>query len=363
MKNSTILSLALLSSLTAGAFAQGSLTPPAGPPVASMKTLDQVEARTSVQSLAAAPPYNITQPGSYYLTGNITVASGDAITITSNDVSIDLNGFTIRSTQTGAASGGAIANPAVDIKRLTVRNGSIVSGGTTSNGTHTAAGFQYGIADGSKTITGSVVTDVRVVGVSRFGIYLDRDGVVDRCTVSDCGDHGIYADIVNNCTVTGLAGNGIYAGAAVSNCRGDGYTGYGIQSVNASHCRGFAFIGTGISCTQNADNCTGESNSSIGLQCVVATNCTAASTSGAGISATSVANSRGTSTSGVGITASNATNCEGRSTGGPFGMSITGTASFCRGFRAGGVAIQAAIAVACTSGGGTITGNKQLGTP
>jgi hypothetical protein len=42
MNNNTILSLALLSALTAGAFAQGSLTPPPGAPAPAMKTLQQI---------------------------------------------------------------------------------------------------------------------------------------------------------------------------------------------------------------------------------------------------------------------------------------------------------------------------------
>jgi hypothetical protein len=95
----------LLAVTTATSFAQGPLNLP-GAPAPAMKSLDQIEARTDVLKLAAAPPYTITQPGSYYLTGNITVSSGSAIVITAaSDVSIDLNGFTIASTLTGSANG------------------------------------------------------------------------------------------------------------------------------------------------------------------------------------------------------------------------------------------------------------------
>src|SRR5438094_2967891 len=55
-------------------FAQGSLTPP-GAPAPTMKSLDQIEARTAISSA----PFTINQPGSYYLTKNLNVTNGDAI--------------------------------------------------------------------------------------------------------------------------------------------------------------------------------------------------------------------------------------------------------------------------------------------
>ena len=57
-------------------FGQGSLTPP-GAPAPTMKTLSQIEPRIIIN--AAGTPgdssnlFNITQPGSYYLTTNIYV--------------------------------------------------------------------------------------------------------------------------------------------------------------------------------------------------------------------------------------------------------------------------------------------------
>jgi hypothetical protein len=41
--------------------AQGSLTPPPGAPAPTMKTLDQIEARTPISSA----PFTISAPGSY----------------------------------------------------------------------------------------------------------------------------------------------------------------------------------------------------------------------------------------------------------------------------------------------------------
>jgi hypothetical protein len=64
-----------------------------------MKSLDQIEARTAITGAGAVV---ISQAGSYYLTRNITVSSGDAITIGANNVTLDLNGFAISSTAPSA---------------------------------------------------------------------------------------------------------------------------------------------------------------------------------------------------------------------------------------------------------------------
>src|SRR5208282_3722482 len=82
-------------------FAQGSLTPP-GPPGTTMLTLSQIEPRAPISSA----PFTISQPGSYYLTTNLTVTGGNAITIAANNVTLDLNGFTISSTAPSATGYG-----------------------------------------------------------------------------------------------------------------------------------------------------------------------------------------------------------------------------------------------------------------
>src|ERR1022692_4447454 len=83
------------------AFGQGALTPP-GAPAPDMKTLAQIEPRTPI----SYAPFTITNSGSYYLTTNLTVSSGNAITIATNGVTLDLGGFTIASTTPSAAGAG-----------------------------------------------------------------------------------------------------------------------------------------------------------------------------------------------------------------------------------------------------------------
>jgi Right handed beta helix region len=215
----------LLALTTTISIAQGPLNPPPGGPTTTMKSLDQIEARTPIPATvtpAAGPHFTITQPGSYYLTGNITVTSGDGILITADrDVSIDLNGFTIASTRTGSFDGRAIALPD-QFSRLTVRNGSIWSGTTVSA---TAAvnrnGFSYGIYS-TGALVDSLISGVHVSGCAGSGIYLDNEGIVENCTASHNGDDGIFCagGVVTGCTARLNGASGIVAiGSSVTNSR------------------------------------------------------------------------------------------------------------------------------------------------
>ena len=239
----TLLLLALSACFT---LAQGPLTPPLGVPAPSMKSLAQIEARTAIPPSPAVPTsgphYLILSPGSYYLTGNITMASGDAIVINSDDVSIDLNGFTIKSIQTNGTSGSAI-NVTSDRSRITIKNGSIVSGTVVVTGaTPVPLGFIHGIYSNT-SIKQALISDLQVSGTSGSGILIDEGGIIERCTVSNCGNRGLSAAIVRDCSVT--------------NCYGDG-----IDTENAMNCISSSVIGTGIYCYGNATNCKGFSSAS-----------------------------------------------------------------------------------------------------
>jgi hypothetical protein len=130
----TVLALSTLNSQLSTAFAQGSLTPP-GQPAPTMKSADQIEPRTIVNAVNtpgdATSLFIIRQPGSYYLTTNLTVSTGDGIDINTNNVTLDLNGFTIASTAASATGNGILL--ASGLSDITIYNGHI-RGGVTNNG-------------------------------------------------------------------------------------------------------------------------------------------------------------------------------------------------------------------------------------
>jgi hypothetical protein len=327
--------------------AQGPLNPP-GAPAPTLKTLDQVEARTPISSLPAL----IVTPGSYYLAADLRVSSGDGITINSDDVSLDLHGFTLSSTASPAS--GVAINITGAHQNVVVKNGHIRGTTTFAAGVFTTGGFLDGIRVGSAFSTNLRIADVNVHGVGDDAIDLATGlapaSVVERCTVSVCGGIGIRAPMVRHCSAEVTGASAILADIA-SGCRG--------ESV------GVAAGDHGIAATFMAKNCRGIASAGAGVQSAQVSNCRGTSTSGAGIAATQVQNSRGISTSAIGLSAANALNCQGESTSGAFGLQASSTAAFCRGKQDAGTAISAPIAAGCTvNGTGTVNSiNKSLGTP
>lgn len=176
---------ALLCSLVP-AFGQGALTPP-GAPAPLGRTLTQVEPRTDLSTLpsSATAVISISQPGSYYATGNIAGAAGKhTIEVLAAGVTIDLNGFSLSSTDAASS-----AIQAVSFLSTTVRNGRIVGGA-------------YGVRATSRL----VCTDLLVEGGTSMGILGGVDSHVLRCRVSIAGIQLLTRGLVEDCITTGAAG-------------------------------------------------------------------------------------------------------------------------------------------------------------
>ena len=268
LKLAAMLLLATLNSQLSTLHAQGSLTPP-GVPAPTMKTLDQVEPRTDVLTLAGdgGNRFIIAQPGSYYLTTNIVgVAGKNGIGIASGNVTLDLNGFAllgVPSSLVGVKVNGTYTN-------LTVRNGAVsgwggdgvdaysaglprnvvlerlaVSGNggrgieteavsvvrdclsqsNYTDGIYCIGGLISGCVSRDNGGTGifavsSVVRDCQVQSSGYYGIYAESS-VVRDCRVGSSGNDGIHANpsVVRDCWVESSAGDGIYAApGTVSGC-------------------------------------------------------------------------------------------------------------------------------------------------
>jgi hypothetical protein len=320
--------------------AQGALIP-SGPPAPSMKTLAQIEPRTPISSA----PFIITQPGSYYLTTNLTVSSGDAIQINANQVTLDLNGFGIYSTAPVATNTGILL--ASSRTNITISNGYIVGKVRQTGGVFSGGGFDSGIfciVDINETNTFGLPVNVRVSGVSvsgcmTYGIGLGPfNTIVESCTIHTVGTAGISASIVRNSTAMNC-GTGI-AGSRISDCRGESVNeGTGISAnETAQNCHGASATGTGLNATKSAINCTGSTGGTeYGLYTEVAQNCSGTSTKGTGLRASSSAvncNAYGFMT-GVYVDY-NAQNCNGRASTNGTGLLCYRTASNCTGYTSAG---------------------------
>ena len=283
-----LLALSALNPQLSTGFAQGSLTPP-GAPAPTMLSLSQIEPRTPVDAAhtgsGGSSEFLITQPGSYYLTTNMVGVSGEnGINISANNVTLNLNGFSVQGIS-GVWSGVYIH---AGYTNVTVRNGNISGWGTTST------------YSGVECYANNVILEHLNVSADHYGIYLDSSGVVRDCNchnntsigiqvnagkVSGCetlnnSAAGIYvvAGIVSDCDALTNANSGIYVSSGtVSGCTANNnlilgiYEGLGTVSGCTANNNGF---GDGIDVSNNCTvkDCTASGNSENGIR--VENNCT-----------------------------------------------------------------------------------------
>ncbi len=184
----------------------GQLDPPAGP----VNATGRFGTRVDILTLPGDPTatHVISQPGSYYLSGNLQSTAGlHGIRVHARDVTIDLNGYSIdcnggNGVQDGSGSGG----------RLVIKNGSLFNG---------FAGIQIGLAEMV------IVEDVTVQDCANTGINLNipgRGGIVRNCHALSNTDLGISASGANMVIMDCVSrNNGIYGirttgSSLISNC-------------------------------------------------------------------------------------------------------------------------------------------------
>lgn len=151
-------------------------------------------------------PITISRPGSYRLTGNLSTGSPDAtfIDITADDVSLDLNGFSLgcvaRPPATDCASGSG------DGVRASGNNVHVMHGSIRDMG-----------SDGVTVGAFSIVEDVRSIGNRGKGIAASAGSIVRNCLSVENGAEGITvgsnSSVVNNVS-RGNGTTGIQANSA-----------------------------------------------------------------------------------------------------------------------------------------------------
>ena len=251
----TILAAALLAAACSGAFAQK-----AGSPSPDVVTIDQAKATNGNVTAGdtAGFPISINAPGSYKLTSNLVVPAGvDGILVTTSNVTIDLNGFSI--TGPGYCSGGqpssitcsattarGVSSAVSNIHRLTVRNGAIGGFGTCLEARYVARASEVSLHDCNTALVameGSIVSQVSIHRAADAGSLYGA--MVD----------GMQLNFVRNGFATagsalrGMAMGNVYQAFTLAGSTNSALSlsvinatvlGSGVQSVGANLCNGVA---------------------------------------------------------------------------------------------------------------------------
>jgi len=192
----------------------GPIDPPAAGVAPTGKTLGEVEARVAVNATNTPGDedslFVITQPGSYYLTGDITGEAGKhGIKIAASTVTLDLNGFSLFGAP-GSLDG--VHVPDAQHKNISIRNGSVIGWGG------------HGVNCVSPWAT---VMRLRASGNAQDGVRVGHESVIDNCDVSDNGGDGAVAQTgasIFNTRASGNGQRGIAAGegSLIMHCHAEG---------------------------------------------------------------------------------------------------------------------------------------------
>lgn len=304
----TLLLVASLNPQFSTCFAQGNLSPP-GAPAPTMKTLDQVSPGTALSVFPAI----IAAPGHYYLTRNVSTVPGNqaVIRINTNNVTLDLRGFSLIST---GGTGTTFSQSAIYVSsslfgNIVVRNG-IVDGnwyaGAFLSGPQCAVEQllvrgteEYGIyANGRNSrVSYAQVDGTGSTGfVATAGIWLGDGAVVNHCTVFSCDgrgyDVGVGCSLLDSSALDNT-GDGMAAlgGSVVSRCVSSANTGAGFSGtrIRVVDCAAYDNDGAGLAVGESStvQGCLAYLNAGAGIsggdRCAIR-DCTTAGNIGAGVS-------------------------------------------------------------------------------
>lgn len=264
--SATAVSFLLLALVAAPAHA-GPINPPAGPVASTPGPEPRIPLSLTTTPGDANSVFKITQPGSYYLTGNLTGSSAKhGIEIGASGVVIDLMGYSLIGV---AGSLDGVNAPFGTYSGVTVRNGSVSSwggggvalagiAGTVIEGVHAFNNGSIGISGGSHATVSnctanqngsvgiSVTTDSSVsechAGDNEMGFLLTLGCVATSCTADDNNSHGFFGNSAgtggltfDRCTATSNGGHGfsiISRGTVLRGCiaSSNGKNGYDLGS-------------------------------------------------------------------------------------------------------------------------------------
>ena len=183
MKITMALKLIVLSSIIILAHSTESLA------VDGVIEINQIRAQAGDITPGDAPgfPVTISQSGSYRLTGNLNVDQESAIVITSDNVSVDLNGFSII--------------------------GTTVCSGTGSDISCSPTSFTQGVRSSNK---GTTVRNGSISGMGSSGVMLlSQNNIVENIHATSNGGDGIFAGwscVITHSTARHNGGDGIETG-------------------------------------------------------------------------------------------------------------------------------------------------------
>lgn len=201
-------------------------------------------------------PVSINEAGSYRLTSNLTVPASDpantgAILIQTNNVTIDLNGFTIQGpsncaggpitcSPTGSASGiDGAGRQGIRIVNGVVRGfpsvGILLGGRSRLESVRTEANGADGMNVGSQSVIRGCVSSVN----GSNGIFASTNSTISGCTAGNNGQAGIRASsgsVVSNCSAAqnSLTGIAVEAGSTVTGSAATGNSTNGISAGSGS---------------------------------------------------------------------------------------------------------------------------------